>query len=64
MPHNGRASKAGAPVKKADPSEEESKEEDERKAREEEAKKAKEKHPVGQATTREEAIVHFILQIG
>lgn len=52
MPHNGRASKAGAPVKKTDPTEEE------RKAREEEAKKAKEKHPVGQATTREEAIEH------
>lgn len=52
QPHNGRASKAGAPVKKTDPSE------DERKAREEEAKKAKDKHPVGQATTREEAIEH------
>lgn len=75
MPHNGRASKVGAPVKKTDPTEEERRqkeeeerqrqeeeqqrqEEEERKAREEEAKKAKEKHPVGQATTREEAIEH------
>lgn len=57
-PHNGRASKVGAPVKKTDPTEEErrQKEEEERKAREE--KKAKEKHPIGQATTREEAIEH------